>query len=76
MSISGLLALGRFVVGLNVEVDEKAEVAGEKQATEDRCTFSSSASPKVGQLRFVSGRKVRISFSEGNFNVLEFFIEV
>lgn len=64
MSIGGFLTLGRFIVSLNVEVDEEAKVASEKQTTEDRSAFSSSASSEVGQLGPIRSREVGISLQE------------
>ena len=61
-SVYGLLTLGRLLVSLDVEVDEKTEVARQEQAAEHRSTLSSCASSQMGQRRLVSGREVGISY--------------
>ena len=56
------LALGRLLVGLDVEVDEKTEVACKQCTTKDSSPFCPSTST-IGreQVRPVSRYKVRIS---------------
>ena len=46
LAVSDTLAPG-LLVGLNVEVDEETEVAGEEDASKDSSDFSSSASAEV-----------------------------
>lgn len=56
------LALGRGLVGLNVEVDEQDEVTRKQDTTEDSSRFCPSARAEVGKVREAVGSIVRVGY--------------
>ena len=73
LAVSDTLALG-LVVGLNVEVDEEAEVAGEENTSKDSSDLSSSASAKVRQPgEVVGGIVVVCCIRMSDFAILRVF---
>lgn len=60
--VGGLLSsLDWFFVGLDIEVDEEAEVACKQCAAEDGSALGTGTVSIDGQTRVVSGREVRVS---------------
>lgn len=59
------LALGRLVVGLDVEVDEETQVAGEQQAAEDGGGLRSSAVAEMGKVLVVGRSIVVVGYTWG-----------
>jgi len=64
-----LSSLDWFFVGLNIEVDEEAEVACKQCAAEDGSALGSGTVSIDGQTWVVSGREVRVSSEIDNEQV-------
>ena len=60
LAVRHSLLANRFLVGLDVELDEEAQVAGEQQAAKDRSVLRSGARPQRGPVREVVGSIVRV----------------
>lgn len=60
---NGLPPLGRFLICLDVEVDEEHEITGYEATSENRSRLRSSTVPDMREIWEAGKRKVLVSYS-------------